>query len=264
MYVTSKTVLTSSVLYNVWNFFPQVVQLKKLSYPYCLSYNFGYNISCFRWYNADIGSSSNRSYVYTFFWYFLLCLQFPFRPVTREDFFWVIEKETFTKLLLPIGTKKVFRVPSKENQVTLYDDCLKALEYLNKLTPFYINPVLKYILPERFMVDHIRNGPTGRCSVFKCSNPLFSTYYFMVVKRWVKQKQKNFWTWTGKAFYNNFYFVTNRCGSKSKQLFTCYFCTQYCAKLWLMDNHKKYYCVEWEVYDDHTASTSNTQSQKRV
>ncbi|KAI8122585.1 hypothetical protein FF38_03273 [Lucilia cuprina] len=145
-------------------------------------------------------------------------------PVSRDDFFWVIEKETFTKLLLPIGTKKVFRVPSKENQVTLYDDCLKALEYLNKLSPFYENPVLKYILPERYMVDHIRNGPIGRCTVFKCSNPLFTTYYFMVVKR--------------RA-------------SRSKQLFTCYFCTQYCANLWLMDNHKKYYCVDWEVCDDY-------------
>lgn len=120
---------------------------------------------------------------FLYFYMFSFHFSFLFRPVTHEDFFWVLEKETFTKLLLPIGTKKIFPVPSKENQVTLYDDCLNALEDFNRLSPFYINKALAQFLPEKYMVDHIRNGPIGRCTVFKCSNPLFTTYYFMVVKR---------------------------------------------------------------------------------
>ncbi|XP_075169802.1 uncharacterized protein LOC142241861 [Haematobia irritans] len=147
----------------------------------------------------------------------------PHISVTHSDFFWVIEKETFKKLLLPIGTRKIFPVAKKDNEVTLYDDCLKALETLNRTSPVYENPGLKYILPEKCMMDHIRNGPLGRCTVFKCSNPLFTTYYFMVVKRR---------------------------GSRSRQLFTCYFCTRYCANIWLNENNKKYYCVDWEVCDD--------------
>uniref|UniRef100_A0A1A9ZYI3 Leucine-rich repeat-containing protein 28 n=1 Tax=Glossina pallidipes TaxID=7398 RepID=A0A1A9ZYI3_GLOPL len=143
--------------------------------------------------------------------------------MSHENLFWVLEKETNTKLLLPIGTRRVFRVPSKENQVSLYDDCLKSLEYLNRLTPIYNNPALNYILPEKFMVDHIRNGPIARCTFWKCSNPLFTSYYFMVVKRR---------------------------GSTSRRLFTCYFCTQYCANEWLCDNHKKYYTVDWQLYDN--------------
>ncbi|XP_061390954.1 protein lap1-like [Musca vetustissima] len=155
--------------------------------------------------------------------YFETPTKSPHIPVTHSDFFWVVEKETFKKLLLPIGTKEIFPVPSKENQVTLYDDCLKTLENLNRLMPFYENPALKYMLPEKCMVNHIRNGPTGRCTVFKCSNPLFTTYYFMVVKRR---------------------------GSTSRQIFTCYFCTMYCANVWLNENNKKYYCIDWEIYEE--------------
>lgn len=41
-----------------------------------------------------------------------------------------------------------------------------------------------------------------------------------------------------------------RRGSTSKQLFTCNFCTMYCALQWLSGNTKKYYQVDWKVSDD--------------
>ncbi|XP_039957845.1 leucine-rich repeat protein SHOC-2 [Bactrocera tryoni] len=143
--------------------------------------------------------------------------------VTHDSFFWVLEKETNTRLLLPFGTRRIFCVPSLDNQVTLYDDCLKAVQYLSRYMPLWENVALKQMLPEKFIYNHIVNGPTARCTVLNCSNPLYTTYYFMAVKRR---------------------------GSSSKQIFTCYFCSNHCANLWLLANGKKYYQLDWEVCED--------------
>ncbi|XP_037952569.1 leucine-rich repeat protein soc-2 homolog [Teleopsis dalmanni] len=146
-------------------------------------------------------------------------------PMTKrsDGFFWVLEKETYTKLLLPIGTRRIFSIPSCENQTTLYDDCLHALQYFNRFVPLYSNKALRSLLPEKYMADHIKNGPIARCSLTTCANPLYTTYYFMVVKR---------------------------SGSSSKQLFTCNFCSQFCGLTWLGENGKKYYQIAWEVFED--------------
>lgn len=100
--------------------------------------------------------------------------------------FCVEELETFQRLLLPIGTQKIYRVEmsgSAGNQVSLYDNCLKALDYINRLMPFYRNSALGTFLPETYMQEHIRNGPIARCTRLMCSSPLYTSYYFMVVKK---------------------------------------------------------------------------------
>ncbi|EDW10457.1 leucine-rich repeat and death domain-containing protein 1 [Drosophila mojavensis] len=144
-------------------------------------------------------------------------------PIAKKGFFWVRELETNKLLLLPVGTRKIYAVPSAENRVTLYDDCLHALQTLNRHVPVYENAALHRMLPEPYMSGHINNGPIARCTTTNCSSCLYTTYYFMVVKRR---------------------------GSASKQLFTCNFCTQYCALQWLSGNMKKYYQVDWKVCDD--------------
>ena len=106
-----------------------------------------------------------------------------YRIVSSNDFFWVLEKETFTKLLLPIGTRTLFKVPSRENRVPLYDDCLHALQCYNRFNPLYENKELYKVLPYKAMGDYICNGPIARCTVFTCAKPLYTSYYFMVVKR---------------------------------------------------------------------------------
>ncbi|KAH8389349.1 hypothetical protein KR215_005612 [Drosophila sulfurigaster] len=143
--------------------------------------------------------------------------------IPKKGLFWVRELENRNRLLLPVGTRKIFPVPSPENQVTLYDDCLHAVEKLNRQIPVYENDALHRLLPEPYMSAHINNGPIARCTTTNCSRCLYTTYYFMVVKRR---------------------------GSASKQLFTCNFCTQNCALQWLSSNSKKYYQLNWKVSDD--------------
>ncbi|XP_037717937.1 leucine-rich repeat-containing protein 18 isoform X3 [Drosophila subpulchrella] len=143
--------------------------------------------------------------------------------VHRKGLFWVRELETNNRLVLPVGTRTVFPVPSTENRVTLYDDCLHALQSLNRSLPVYENAALHRLLPEPYISSHINNGPIARCTNSTCSRCLYTSYYFMVVKRR---------------------------GSTSKQLFTCNFCTNRCALLWLTSNDKKYYQVNWRVSDD--------------
>ncbi|XP_030566451.1 leucine-rich repeat protein soc-2 homolog isoform X1 [Drosophila novamexicana] len=143
--------------------------------------------------------------------------------ISKKGLFWVRELESQKRLLLPVGTRNVFRVPSPENRVTLYDDCLHALQTLNRHLPVYENAALHRLLPEPYMSAHINTGPIARCTTTNCSRCLYTTYYFMVVKRR---------------------------GSASKQLFTCNFCTHNCALQWLSSNAKKYYQLDWKVSDD--------------
>lgn len=103
----------------------------------------------------------------------------------RKGLFWVRELETSTRLLLPVGTRTVFPVPSVENRVSLYDDCLHALQTLNRFTPVYENVAMHRLLPEPYISSHINNGPIARCTNSTCSRCLYTSYYFMVVKRWV-------------------------------------------------------------------------------
>lgn len=145
------------------------------------------------------------------------------RNIEHPHFFLVREKATNTKLLLPFGTIEVFSVPSAENQVRLYDECLHSLNYLNYFNPIYKNDKLLSSLPTKYMADHIRNGPTARCTYRNCFNPLYTSYYFMPVKR------RN---------------------STSKIIFTCSFCSMHCANLWSKENAKKYYSIEWELCND--------------
>lgn len=164
--------------------------------------------------------------------------------MTHDSFFWVLEKETNTRLLLPFGTRRIFCVPSLDNQVTLYDDCLRAVQYLSRYMPLWENVALKQMLPEKFIYNHIVHGPTARCTVLNCSNPLYTTYYFMAVKRYANVMLLFF-------LYNLFISLSmRRRGSSSKQIFTCYFCSNHCANLWLLANGKKYYQLEWEVCED--------------
>ncbi|ALC41368.1 CG11099 [Drosophila busckii] len=150
--------------------------------------------------------------------------QFTPISIPKKGLFWVRELETQKRLLLPVGTRKVFQVPSAENQVTLYDDCLHALQSLNRaVVPLYENETLHRLLPEPYMSAHVNNGPIATCTTKSCSRSLYTTYYLMVVKRR---------------------------GSSSKQLFTCNFCTVNCAFHWLSGNARKYYQVEWKVSDD--------------
>ncbi|XP_002063867.3 leucine-rich repeat and death domain-containing protein 1 [Drosophila willistoni] len=143
--------------------------------------------------------------------------------IRRKGLFWVRELETNTRLLLPVGTHRIYPIPSAENRVTLYDDCLHALQSLNRHLPVYENLALHRQLPEPYMSAHINNGAIARCTTSNCSRCLYTTYYFMVVKRR---------------------------GSTSKQIFTCNFCTQNCALQWLSNNTKKYYQLDWKVSDD--------------
>lgn len=106
-----------------------------------------------------------------------------FRSIEHPHFFFVREKATNTKLMLPIGTLEIFPVPSQENRITLYDDCLHALNYVNLYCPIYKCQELLNTLPTKYMGDHIRNGPVGRCTYRNCFNPLYTSYYFMPVKR---------------------------------------------------------------------------------
>lgn len=104
-------------------------------------------------------------------------------PVSKKGLFWVRELETQQRLLLPVGTRKIFAVPSAENQVSLYDDCLHALQSLNRHMPIYENAALHRLLPEPYMSSHINNGPIARCTTSTCFGSLYTSYYFMVVKR---------------------------------------------------------------------------------
>ncbi|XP_055858844.1 leucine-rich repeat-containing protein 28 [Episyrphus balteatus] len=144
------------------------------------------------------------------------------RNIEHPHFFFVREKANNTKLLLPFGTLEVFHVPSVENRITLYDDCLHSLNYLNFFLPLYKNEILLNSLPTKYMGDHIKNGPIARCTHRNCFNPLYTSYYFMPVKR------RN---------------------STSKTIFSCNFCSMYCANLWSKENIKKYYSIEWELCD---------------
>ncbi|XP_002025875.2 leucine-rich repeat and death domain-containing protein 1 [Drosophila persimilis] len=155
-----------------------------------------------------------------------------FTPITisHKGLFWVRELATYKRLLLPVGTRRVFEVPSKENRITLYDDCLHAIQTLNRQVPVYENSALHRLLPEPYMSSQINNGAIARCTTTQCSRCLYTTYYFMVVKRF---------------------------GSSSKQLFTCNFCSQSCANFWLAANSRRYFQLPWRVSDDDDEDVDN-------
>lgn len=98
-------------------------------------------------------------------------------------YYTVKEKETGTILLLPFGTRKVFSLDGPDNQVTLYDDSLHILNYINLYLNFYKYPPFLQSLPSKAMGDHITNGPIARCTNKKCLVVLYTSYYFAVCRK---------------------------------------------------------------------------------
>ncbi|XP_055383840.1 leucine-rich repeat protein soc-2 homolog isoform X2 [Condylostylus longicornis] len=144
-------------------------------------------------------------------------------PRTTIDpyLFLIREKETNKILLLPIGTLKVFPIPSCENSVTLYDHALRCINYMNHFISIHKHNEILNTLPTVAMKNHIKNGPISMCNF--CTKLLYTSYYLMVVKR------RN---------------------STSKVIFTCNFCSMFCSNYWMSDNKAKYYPVEWEICDN--------------
>lgn len=98
-------------------------------------------------------------------------------------YFTIKEKETGTILLMPFGTKNVFSLDGPDNQVTLYDDCLHIINYINLYLNFYNSQMFLQSLPSKSMGDHIRNGPIARCTNKKCQVVLYTTYYLAVCRK---------------------------------------------------------------------------------
>lgn len=101
----------------------------------------------------------------------------------NPHYFTVREKETGFILLLPFGTRNVFSLDGADNQVTLYDDCLHVINYINLYLNFYKYPPFLNSLPSKAMGDHITNGPIARCTNKKCLVALYTSYYFAVCRK---------------------------------------------------------------------------------